>query len=141
MTELDLLNLARSSGLEIKGDFAQIITITFAMVVAIYYFLHQAGVRMKFFTFALYTFGMFTYLGMMLMESGVASGATRALKAIPASTRALPTELYLGIRASWVGVVSTVLLNLVYWILWLGIAYLLFFWKKPAETASSHTSK
>jgi hypothetical protein len=40
MSELDLLNLARSCGQSVRDSFAQIITITFAMVVAIYYFLH-----------------------------------------------------------------------------------------------------
>ena len=37
MSEFDLLNLARSRGQSVNSDFAQVITITFAMVVAIYY--------------------------------------------------------------------------------------------------------
>jgi hypothetical protein len=45
------------------------------MVVAIYYFLHQAGIRMKVFAFTIYTCGMLAYLGMMLMESGVGVGS------------------------------------------------------------------
>ena len=45
------------------------------MVIAIYYFLHQAGIRMKIFAFAIYTCGMLAYLGMMLLESGVIMGA------------------------------------------------------------------
>lgn len=57
MSELDILNLARSRGHSISSEFAQVITITFAMVVAIYYFLHQAGSRMKVFAFAIYTCG------------------------------------------------------------------------------------
>ena len=138
MTELDLLNLARSSGQAVSSDFAQVITISFAMVVAIYYFLHQAGIRMKFFAFSLYTCGMFTYLGMMLMESGVALGAIKALSAIPDSARSLPTALYLGVRASLVGIIYAVLLNLVYWFLWIGMSLLLFFWKKPAEITLPH---
>ena len=60
MKEFELLTLARSSGQEIRGDFAQITTITFAMVASIYYFLHQTGIRMKVFVFSLYTFGIFT---------------------------------------------------------------------------------
>ena len=107
------------------------------MVVAIYYFLHQAGIRMKLFAFTLYTCGMFTYLGMMLMESGVALGAVKALDAIPAAARSMPTESFLGVRASWVGIIASVMMNLVYWILWLGISFLLFFWKKPAEIMSN----
>jgi hypothetical protein len=80
MTELDLLNLARASAQTVSSDFAQVITITFAMVVAIYYFLHQAGIRMKIFAFTIYTCGMLAYLGMMLMESAVAFGAQKALR-------------------------------------------------------------
>jgi hypothetical protein len=138
MTELDLLNVARASGQAVTSDFAQVITISFAMVVAIYYFLHQAGLRMKWFAFLLYTCGMFTYLGMMLMESAVAIGAVKALQAIPASQQALPTAYLLGMRTSWVGITCSVLVNLVYWILWIGMSLLLFFWKRPAEVASSH---
>jgi hypothetical protein len=93
---------------------------------------------MKVFAFLLYTFGMFTYLGMMLMESAVALGGVKALDAMPASTRSQPTEIYLALRVSWVGITSTILINLVYWVLWLGIGYLLFFWKKPAEIAPTH---
>src|SRR5476651_2139099 len=120
MSEIDLLNLARSCGQSVSSDFAQVITITFAMVVAIYYFLHQAGIRMKVFAFAIYTFGMLAYLGLMLMESATAVGVQTALRAIPQTALELPTQSYLGVRASWVGTTSTVLLNLVYWILWLG---------------------
>jgi hypothetical protein len=138
MSELDLLNLARSCGQSINSEFAQVITITFAMVVAIYYFLHQAGIRMKVFAFVIYTIGVLSYLGMMLMESGVAIGVIAALRAIPAGQRSQPTLMYLGVRESWVGITSTILLNLVYWILWLGTGYMLFFWKKPAATRPPH---
>ena len=95
MSELDLLNLALSSGQTTRNDFAQVITITFAMVIAIYYFLHQAGIRMKVFAFALYTCGMFTYFGMMILESTLSGGTLQALRAIPESTRSLPTQTYL----------------------------------------------
>ncbi len=131
MSQLDLLNLARSCGQTISTDFAQVITITFAMVVAIYYFLHQAGPRMKIFVFSIYTCGMLAYLGMMLLESGVAIGTLQALRAIPESERTLPTQFFLGMKSSWVGKTASVLLNIAYWILWLGTGYLLFFWKKP----------
>jgi hypothetical protein len=50
-SQMDLLNLARSCGQSVNNDFAQIITVTFAMVVAIYYFLRQAGIAMKIFAF------------------------------------------------------------------------------------------
>jgi hypothetical protein len=138
MSQLDLLTLARSCGQNISSDFAQIITITFAMVVAIYYFLHQAGIRMKVFAFTIYTCGMLAYLGMMLMESGVGIGAQQALSAIPVTAQELTTQAYLSVRSSWVGTTSSVLLNLVYWVLWLGTGYLLFFWKKPRQVPPLH---
>lgn len=138
MSQLDLLNLARSCGQNISSDFAQVITITFAMVVAIYYFLHQAGIRMKIFAFTIYTCGMLAYLGMMLMESGVGLGAQQALSAIPVTAQELPTQYYLSLRSSWVGTTSSILLNLVFWVLWLGTGYLLFFWKKPRQILPLH---
>ncbi len=133
ISQLELLNLARSCGQTISSEFAQVITITFAMVVAIYYFLHQAGLRMKIFAFTIYTFGMLTYLGMMVLETGVATGTQNALRAIPVDAMELPTLYYLGLRSSWVGTFSNILINLVYWVLWLGTGYLLFFWRKPAD--------
>ena len=69
----------------------------------------------------------------MLLESDVGVWAVAALRAIPEATRSLPTAHYLGVRGSWVGITSLALLNLVFWILWLGTGYLLFFWRKPAE--------
>lgn len=72
---------------------------------------------------------------MMLMESGVLLGTVEALRAIPPSAQSSPTQSYLGMRASWVGTTSTLLLNLVYWVLWLGTSYLLFFWKDPRGSA------
>jgi hypothetical protein len=131
MSEADLLNLGRSCLQSISSDFAQVITITFAMVVAIYYFLHQAGIRMKLFAFAIYTCGMLAYLGMMLLESNVGVGAYEALRAIPEAAQSFPTRHYLGVRASWVGMGSSFLLNLVFWVLWLGTGYLVFFWRRP----------
>jgi hypothetical protein len=141
MSQLDLLNLARSCGQTIATEFAQVTTITFAMVVAIYYFLHQAGIRMKIFAFAIYTFGMLAYLGMMVMESAVALKVQEALRAIPVSGQDLPTQAYLGVRSGWVGTTSNILFSLVYWILWLGTGYLLFFWKRPREIVPLHDKR
>jgi hypothetical protein len=106
--------------------------------VAIYYFLHQTGIRMKVFAFTIYTIGILAYLGMMLLESNVGTGAAEALRAIPAAEQSRPTQYYLGVKGSWVGMTSSILLNLVYWVLWLGTGYLLFFWKKPHEIAPPH---
>jgi hypothetical protein len=133
MTELDFLNLARSCGQTISSDFAQVITINFAMVVAIYYFLHRAGMGMRIFAFAIYTCGMLAYLGMMLLEANVGLAAYNALRAIPEAAQSLPTRQLLAVHASWIGKTASALLNLAYWVLWLGNGYMLFFWRKPHD--------
>lgn len=135
MQQLDTLNLARSCGQTVSSDFAQVITITFAMVVATYYFLHQAGFRMKLFAFTIYTCGILAYLGMMFKELAVAFGAEQILRAIPEPALEASTKLYLAMQSSWVGTASNLLLIIVYWVLWLGTGYLLFFWRKPQEIA------
>ena len=138
MSELELLNLARDAGQTVTSDLGQVITITFAMVVAIYYFLHQAGIRMKLFAFAVYTCGIAVYVCLMVMETNVGHAAQQALLAIPETARSLPTRFYLGVRTSLVGTLATILFNLVYWVLWLGTGYLLFFWKKPPNIQAPH---
>lgn len=138
MSELDLLNLARSCGQTISSDFAQVITINFAMVVATYYFLHRAGLGMKLFVFAIYTCGMLAYLGMMLSESNVAVGVFDALGAIPQAAQSLPTQHLLALHGSWIGKTASALLNVAYWVLWLAIGYLVFFWRKPHDLASAN---
>jgi hypothetical protein len=131
MGEHDLLDMAHQASQAIEVNLAQVLTITFAMVVAIYYFLHQAGLRMKIFAFLLYALGMLVYLGSMLAESMLRKGAIEALDALPNKSKA--TVYYLSVSHSWVQVVTAISLNAAYWILWIGVAFLLFFWKKPGE--------
>jgi hypothetical protein len=131
MSEHDLLDMAHQASQAIEVNLAQVLTITFAMVVAIYYFLHQAGLRMKIFTYVLYIMGMVVYLGSMLAESMLRQGAIKALDAMPQKSTA--TIYYLSISHSWVQIVTSVALNGAFWILLIGITFLLFFWKKPGE--------
>ncbi|MBV8798861.1 MAG: hypothetical protein JO208_03490, partial [Alphaproteobacteria bacterium] len=63
MSETDLLNLGRSITANEVSWFAQVITITLAMIVGIYYFLGRAGLAMRIFAFAAYLIGMLFYLG------------------------------------------------------------------------------
>ena len=71
MSEADLLNLGRSITANEVSWFAQVITITLAMIVGIYYFLARAGLAMRIFAFIAYLIGMLIYLGEILVESNI----------------------------------------------------------------------
>jgi hypothetical protein len=128
MTEADLLNLAHTYNQDIPSAFGQIITITFAMVVGIYYFLNQAKLGLKIFAFIAFSIGMFMYLGFMLGSSYVTHGIVSDLRALPHAS--IVTGTYLAISDSWLTTVESVFINAGFWVLWLGVGYLLFFWRK-----------
>ena len=131
MTELDLLSLARSTTQDEIGYFTQMITINFAMIVAIYYFLNQANLTMKILAFIAYLVGMALFLGEMLFETNVKVTVLDLLKVTPHPS--VLTARYLAIYDSWLGMTIAVMLNGAIWILVLGVFYLLFFWKKSPE--------
>jgi hypothetical protein len=137
VSELDLLNLARSATEHEVTWFAQMITINFAMVVAIYYFLHAARLALKTFTFFAYTVGMWVLLGQMLIEANVQSGAIEALRALPADHLSRPVAHYLAVYDSWVSLATRVTFNLSVWLFWFGVFYLLFLWKRHSQQLDS----
>src|SRR5262249_53592500 len=124
MSGVGLLTLARAMGEKITALFVQIITNKFAMVVAIYYFLNQARLPMKVFAFLAYGIGMLMFFGRALEE-------TNMLVSVLGEMRALPhpgplVQRYLALQGSWLAVTTSGLFNIAYWILWLGVFYLLF---------------
>ena len=133
MNELDLLNLARSATQNEVTWFAQIITINFAMIVAIYYFLNQAKIALRVFGFVAYMIGSLTFFGQMLIEANVKGAALAALKALPAASISLPTQQFIGVNDSWLGVSTAIVFNAAFYVLMVGMFYLLFFWKKSGH--------
>ncbi|HJW40150.1 MAG TPA: hypothetical protein VJ476_02860 [Rhizomicrobium sp.] len=131
MTELDLLTLARSTTQAEIGYFAQMITINFAMVVAIYYFLNQAQLAMKLFAFLAYMVGMLLFFGEMLLEANLKYTLLLTMKALPHVSPV--TERYLDLSGIWLTTLTAVLFNGAIWILCLGVFYLMFFWRKSPE--------
>ncbi len=133
MSELDLLNLARSSTQAELGWFTQLITINFAMIVAIYYFLHQADLPTRIFGFVAYMVGMLIFWGEMLIESNLKRATLDALKALP---RLSPVaQNYVGVNEGWLGITVAIVFSAAFWVLWGGVFYLVFFWRKsvPAQ--------
>ncbi|MBA3961149.1 MAG: hypothetical protein H0X40_04505 [Chthoniobacterales bacterium] len=127
MPDLELLNLARSATEHQVAWFAQMLSVNFAMVVAIYYFLHRATIALRLFTFFAYTVGMLVLLGQMLGESNVKFGVLEALRALPVTQLSRPSVYYLAFSDSSVALVTRVTFNLSVWLLWIGVSYLLFF--------------
>jgi hypothetical protein len=137
MSELDLLNLARSTTEHQVMWFAQMITINFGMVVAIYYFLHRAKLALKIFTFFAYTVGMMVLLGEMLVEANIKEGVIEALRALPAEQLSRPIARYLAVYDSWLTLTTRITFNLSVWLFWFAMCYLLFFWKRDSSQLDS----
>jgi len=131
MNEIDLFNLARATTAVEIGYFTQMITINFAMIVAIYYFLNQANLPMKILAFIAYLIGMALFFGEMLFETNIKATVLDLMRAVPHP--AVLTQRYLQLQGSWLGIATAVVLNTAIWILMIGIFYLLFFWKKSPE--------
>jgi hypothetical protein len=131
MTELDLLNLGRSITSNELGLFTQVITINFAMVVGIYYFLHRARTAIRIFAFIAYAVGMLLFLGEMLIETNVKYVVMQSLAAVPHPNAV--TQEYIGISKSWLATATGLLFNGAFWILGIGVFYLLFFWDRRGE--------
>ncbi|MGI8431427.1 MAG: hypothetical protein ACR2MW_03940 [Chthoniobacterales bacterium] len=127
MSELDLLNLARSTTEHQVAWFAQMLTLNFAMVVAIYYFLNAAKPGLKLFSFFAYTVGMLVFFGEIVIETNVKAGVMEALASLPAAELSRPGAHYLAVSKSWVALVTGITFTLSIWVLWFSVLYLLFF--------------
>lgn len=131
MSELDLLNLARAATQDEVTWFTQMITISFAMVVAVYYFLHQADLLTRIVAFIAYLVGMLIFWGEMLIESNLKGATLAALKVLP--NVGPVSQNYIAVNASWLGSTVSIVFSAAFWVLWGGVFYLVFFWKKAAR--------
>src|ERR1700761_3469826 len=111
VTELDLLSLGRAASDDIVTEFGQIVTITFAMVIGIFYFLNQAKLGLKVFAYLIYSIGMFLYFGVMVVNTNVVLGVKEGLEALPPDHLSRPTLHYLAVNNSWVHVVESTLMT------------------------------
>jgi len=63
-----------------------------------------------------------------------------SLKALPARTLSEISKHYLEVNDSWLGYVASFVFNSAFYILWLGVFYLLFFWKKQTTAGRSDSA-
>lgn len=131
MTEADLLEMVRASSAQIAALYAQLISISFAMVVAIYYFLNRARMTMKLLSFAIYLVGALMFIGLMLEESNLKRVALDSLAALPEPSEA--TAGLLALQGGWLFQATAVFQNLGLWTLLASVAFLLFFWRRPQD--------
>lgn len=129
MTEVELLGIIRDVNAQYATLFAQVITINFAMVVAIYYFLHRARLPLRLAAFACYAIGMLSLIGLMLQQANFKQLAIDALEALPPEQLSSVSKGFLLLRHNLLFVGTGLFLNTALWILFAVIAWLLFRWK------------
>lgn len=136
MSEAELIAIIRDVNAQYAALFGQVITINFAMIVAIFYFLHRTSLKLKLASFLFYTIGMLTLIGLMLQQANMKRLALQALEALPETQRSAIGSGLLTINDDWLFVASRVFLNGSLWVLFAVIAYLLFWWRGdlPAPT-------
>lgn len=133
MGETELIGIIRDVNAQYAVLFGQIITINFAMIVAIYYFLHRSSVGFRIAAFGFYAIGMLALIGLMLEQSNYKYQALLALGDLPAAKRSPVTDRLLAVNHSWLAQATSFFLNASLWVLFAAVVYLLFWWRGDPE--------
>jgi hypothetical protein len=133
MGETELIGIIRDVNGQYAVLFGQIITINFAMIVAIYYFLHRSALLFRIAAFVFYAIGMLALIGLMLEQSNYKYQALLALRHLPSTTRSPVTDSLLAVNQSWLAQTTGFFLNTSLWVLFAVVAYLLFWWRGDPE--------
>lgn len=137
MGEAELVAIIRDVNAQYATLFAQVITINFAMIVAVFYFLHRAPIRLKLASFVFYTVGMLTLIGLMLQQANLKALALQGLAALPDQSRSVVGAGLLAVNDGWLFTASRLFLNGSLWVLFAVIAYLLFWWRGEQPVPAS----
>ena len=141
MGEAELLTIINEAHAQIAGLFGQVISINLAMIVGTYYFLRRSSLGLRLFAYIVYLIGMLLFLGLMLIQSNVAVGALEGLRAFPFEHLSRPAQRLLSVSDSWLGTASSAISNIAFWVLLIGVTYLLFFWKGRDEVGEGAAAK
>lgn len=131
MTQAELFNLVQQVHDQYGAYFAQVITINFAMIVAIFYFLHRVQIGFRLAAYGFYLTGMLTLSGLMLHAANVKALALSAMTAIPVAQRSPVVAGYLQLQDGWLFSATRLLQNVSLWALVLVVTYMLFRWRHP----------
>ena len=136
MGESELIGVIRDVNAQYAVLFGQVITINFAMIVAIYYFLHRSPLLFRIAAFGFYAVGMLALIGLLLQQGNYKFEALGALAAIAPEHRSQMASSVLALNQSWLAKATSLFLNTSLWVLVLAIAYLLFGWRGDPEGRS-----
>ena len=136
MGESELIGVIRDVNAQFAVLFGQVITINFAMIVAIYYFLHRSPLLFRIAAFGFYAVGMLALVGLLLQQGNYKFEALGALAAIAPEHRSQMASSVLALNQSWLAKATSLFLNGNLWVLVLAIAYLLFGWRGDPEGRS-----
>jgi len=134
MGETELIGMIRDVDAQYGVLFGEVITINFAMIVAIYYFLHRASLIFRVAAFGFYAIGMLAFVGLSLEQSNFKAQALIALAALPPGRHSALTDSILAMHRSWLFYATSFFLNASIWVLFAVIFYLLFLWRGDPET-------
>jgi hypothetical protein len=109
----------------------QVVSLHFALVIAVFYFLHRSGLIMKFAVFGLYTIGNLLFLGLIYNLSLKVVAVRQDLLALQERGVELSaiSQTVLDNLRPFINVAS-MMANIAFVALWIGAVYFLFFWKK-----------
>lgn len=133
MGEPELIAMIRDVNAQYAVLFGQVISINFAMIVAIYYFLHRAPMLFRVAAFGFYSIGMLALIGLILEQSNYKTQALLALAALPPGKRSQVGDAFLAIQRSGVSQATRIFLSIAIWVLFIGIFCLLFLWRGDPE--------
>lgn len=131
MSEAEILQLLENYTEQQTQLIIQIVSLHFALVVAVFYFLHRSGLAMKLAIFALYMLGNTLFLGLIYNLSLKVVAARTDLLALQArgvELSAMSNTVLDNLRP-FINAASLIA-NISFVALWIGAVYFLFFWKK-----------
>lgn len=140
MNQAELFNLVLQVQDQYGMLFAEVITINFAMIVAIFYFLHRLALGLKAAVYGFYLIGMITLSGLMLHAANVKALAVGAMQAIAPAERSPVIAGYLDLQDRWLFIAIGLFQNLSLWALALAVTYMLFAWRHPDDQTSAPES-
>lgn len=134
MTEYELLELFTMARSQLDNAIAQTITLNFALVVAIFYFLHRSGLVLKIGVFALYAIGWFVTVSSGSLAATQMVGIISDLQLLEQDGNAgSATAMLLATLNSSYNTAYVIAANAANFLLLIGAFLFLFFWKPPAD--------